>query len=112
MGLQYLLIGSEAMMDVESVPTLGEYLMQVLLPAVMIIGFWVWKSATPGKMALGMKIVDYRSGEPASIGQLIGRYFAMMLSGIVLAIGYLSVLWDREKRSWHDKLSGTAVVRN
>jgi len=30
---------------------------------------------------------------------------------LVLGLGYLSVLWDRERRSWHDKMSGTAVVR-
>jgi uncharacterized RDD family membrane protein YckC len=38
--------------------------------------FWLYKSATPGKMVLNIKVVDVDTGEKLSVGQSIGRYFA------------------------------------
>jgi uncharacterized RDD family membrane protein YckC len=32
------------------------------------------------------------------------------LSGIVCLLGYLWMLWDKEKQTWHDKLATTVVV--
>jgi uncharacterized RDD family membrane protein YckC len=71
----------------------------------------MYKSATPGKMVIGAKIVNARTGRQPSTGQLIGRYFAYYISLIPLGLGYLWVAWDPKKQGWHDKLAGTVVVR-
>lgn len=73
--------------------------------------FFVRKyAATPGKMALGLKIV--RSDlSPLSMGRIIGRYFAQMLSGLTLCIGYLIAAFDREKRTLHDYVCDTRVIK-
>ena len=83
-----------------------------LLPAVAVILFWVFKQATPGKMAIGAKIVDAKTGGKPSLGQCIGRYLCYYLSSFVLLLGFIWVGIDARKQGWHDKLAGTVVVRS
>jgi uncharacterized RDD family membrane protein YckC len=88
-----------------------DLMLNYVLPAVAVIVFWIYKSATPGKMMLGLKIADAKTGGTASTGQLIGRYFAYYVSTIPLFIGLIWVGIDKRKQGWHDKLAGTIVVR-
>ena len=88
-----------------------DFIMNYILPAAAIIVFWIYRSATPGKMAIRARIVDARTGGHPSTGQLIGRYFAYYLSTIPLCFGFLWIAWDPKKQGWHDKLAGTVVVR-
>jgi uncharacterized RDD family membrane protein YckC len=54
-----------------SVP--ADFLINYVLPFVATILFWLYKSATPGKMVLNIKVVDVDTGEKLSVGQSIGR---------------------------------------
>lgn len=83
-----------------------------ILPAVAIILFWVYKSATPGKMILGIKIVDIKTNKPPSPSQSIVRYLGYFVSIIPLMLGIIWVAFDEKKQGWHDKLAGTIVVKN
>lgn len=89
----------------------ADFLISWVLPAVAVIAFWMLKQATPGKMAVSTRIVDAESGNAASTGQLIGRYFAYFAATIPLGLGILWVAFDKKKQGWHDKLAGTVVVR-
>lgn len=66
--------------------------------------------ATPGKMVLGLKVVR-PDGGPVSLGRAVGRYFAKILSAIVLLIGYIMAGFDPEKRALHDRLVDTRVIK-
>lgn len=88
-----------------------DFLLSWVLPAVAVIVFWVVKQATPGKMAVSAKIVDAKTGNTASTGQLIGRYLAYYVSLIPFGLGFIWVAFDERKQGWHDKLAGTVVVR-
>jgi uncharacterized RDD family membrane protein YckC len=66
--------------------------------------------ATPGKMALGMKVVR-PDGSRVDLGRAFGRYFAKLLSMLILFIGYIMVAFDSEKRGLHDMICDTRVVR-
>jgi uncharacterized RDD family membrane protein YckC len=88
-----------------------DFLVSWVFPAIAVILFWIYKGATPGKMAFGARIVDARTGEHASTGQYVGRYFAYFVSMIPLGLGLLWVAWDERKQGWHDKLASTVVVR-
>jgi uncharacterized RDD family membrane protein YckC len=90
----------------------ADFVLQMVLPAVAVIAFWVYKSATPGKMAIHARIVDARTGAPASTGQLVGRYLGYYLSLIPLGLGFIWVAFDAKKQGFHDKLAGTVVVRD
>jgi len=66
--------------------------------------------ATPGKMALGLKVVR-PNGAPVDLGRAFGRYFAKLLSAIILLIGYIMVAFDAEKRGLHDMICDTRVIK-
>lgn len=89
-----------------------DLLINYVFPAIAAILFWIYKSATPGKIVLRLKIVDARTGLKPSNGQLIGRYFAYYVSMIPLMLGIICVGIDKRKQGWHDKLAGTVVIRS
>lgn len=85
--------------------------LSMLFPAIYTIAFWLSSGATPGKMALGLKVVSSDTGGPITTGQAIGRFFAYILSSLVLCLGFIWVAFDGRKQGWHDKLASTVVVR-
>lgn len=87
-------------------------LLQYVFPAMVVIIFWIYRSATPGKIIIGASIVDAKTGQKPSTGQFIGRYFAYYLSALPLCLGFFWVAFDKRKQGWHDKLAGTVVVKN
>lgn len=82
-----------------------------VFPALAAILFWIKKQATPGKMAVGAIIVDAQTGNAPTTCQCIGRYFAYIVAMLPLGLGLLWVAFDKRKQGWHDKLSGTVVIR-
>ncbi|HEV2444995.1 MAG TPA: RDD family protein [Candidatus Sulfopaludibacter sp.] len=66
--------------------------------------------ATPGKMALGLKVVR-PDGRLLDLGRSFGRHFAKILSGLILCIGFIMVGFDSEKRGLHDMICDSRVVR-
>lgn len=88
----------------------ADILISWVLPAVMVIAFWMARQATPGKMIVSAKIIDAKSGGAPSPGQLVGRYLAYYLAILPLGLGLLWVAFDSKKQGWHDKLAGTLVV--
>jgi len=81
------------------------------LPFVAIILFWIYKSATPGKMLIDAIIVDAETLGPPSKWQLIVRYLGYYVSIIPLCLGLFWVGWDKRKQGFHDKLAHTVVIR-
>jgi len=109
--LLYTIYGNQYFTDERFISGGGDFIVSYVLPAIAIIAFWVYRSATPGKMAIRATIVDAKTFLQPSKGQLIGRYFAYYLSTIPLGLGFLWIAWDPKKQGWHDKLAGTVVVR-
>ena len=66
------------------------------------------RQATLGKMAVGIKVGDAQ-GQQLSFANALGRYFAKILSAIILYIGFMMVGWDKQKQGLHDKLAKTYV---
>lgn len=88
-----------------------DFVITWVLPAVAIVAFWIARQATPGKMVIGARIVDARTGGPITRGQAIGRYLGYYVSLLGGFLGFFWVAWDPRKQGWHDKLAGTVVVR-
>lgn len=65
--------------------------------------------ATLGKLAVGIKVVD-EDGDRISFWRGVGRYFAYLLSSIVLFIGYIMAAFTDRKRALHDMICSTLVV--
>jgi uncharacterized RDD family membrane protein YckC len=65
---------------------------------------------TVGKKALGIRVIDFQTGGPIGFGRALVRYIGRIISAIPCLLGYLWMLWDREKQTWHDKIATTVVV--
>ena len=73
----------------------ADFLIRHVLPAVLVIAFWLYRLATPDKMAISATIVDARTGLGPSARQLIGRYFGYIVSTLPLGLGLIWVAFDR-----------------
>jgi uncharacterized RDD family membrane protein YckC len=65
---------------------------------------------TPGKLVLGLQVTTMEGGS-ISFLRATGRYFAKILSGLILMIGYIMIAFSGNKQGLHDKLAGTLVVK-
>jgi len=86
-------------------------LIGMFLACLYEAGFIAKFGATPGKMAIGVKVLR-PDGSGVGFGRAAGRYFAKMLSAIILYIGYIMAAFDSEKRALHDMICDTRVIKN
>lgn len=84
-------------------------LIGIALGAAYEVYFLSAHGATPGKMALGLRVIR-ADGGPISPMLALGRHFALWLSGFILMIGYIMAGFDSEKRALHDRICETRVV--
>jgi len=90
---------------------------QILGNIVGILISWLYfalmesspKSATLGKMALGLMVLD-TDGYPISFGQATGRYFGKILSALPCYAGFIAAFFNEKKQGWHDSMANTVVV--
>lgn len=88
-----------------------DFLVSWVLPAVAVLVFWAYRQATPGKIAIGARIVDAGTGAAPTNGRLLVRYLGYYVSTLPLMLGFLWIAFDPRKQGWHDKMAGTVVVR-
>lgn len=89
----------------------ADFLISWVLPFIVTMLFWVYKQATPGKMAVSVKILDAKTGLPASTTKLALRYFATIVAALPLFLGLFWIAFDKKKQGLHDKIAGTVVVK-
>jgi uncharacterized RDD family membrane protein YckC len=85
---------------------------------VGLVGNWLYYSllesseyqATIGKMALGIRVTD-EAGNRISFGRATGRYFAKILSALIIGIGFIMAGFTSRKQGLHDLLAETLVVK-
>lgn len=82
-----------------------------LLVGIIYALFLYYKSATPGKMLLRLKVVDRETGGRLAMVQCLGRYLGYFVSGFILNLGFLWIAFTREKEGWHDMLADTIVIK-
>ncbi len=90
----------------------GDRLFQAWIVFVVwgfFVGFWATKGRTLGMQSWGLQLED-PDGQRVSLLAATLRYFAAILSWLCLGAGFLWQLIDRDKLTWHDRLSGTRLV--
>lgn len=86
------------------------YLFPLILFGIYYAGFHASsRQATLGKMAVGIKLVR-GDGRRISLARGIGRFFAFILSGLLLYIGYFMAAFTERKQGLHDMICDTLVV--
>jgi uncharacterized RDD family membrane protein YckC len=80
---------------------------------VLVCGYFVvlhgLDGRTVGKWLFGLRVVG-ADQERIGYGQALIRWLVALLSAPLL-FGFLRILWNREKRGWHDLLARTWVIR-
>lgn len=71
--------------------------------------FWSKSGQTLGMQAWRIKLVP-SPGNQLTLGRIVTRCAAALLSAACFGLGYLWCLIDRRRRTWHDHLSGTELV--
>jgi uncharacterized RDD family membrane protein YckC len=68
------------------------------------------RGQTVGKRVMGVMVVDRATGQPIGTGRSVGRFFMTIVSSWLCYLGYLWMLWDPERQTWHDKVVNSVVV--
>jgi uncharacterized RDD family membrane protein YckC len=85
-------------------------LTQLSLFMLVTVVLWHKGGQTPGKKLARIRVVDAMTLKNASYWKLTLRFVGYFISLITL-IGFFTGLFRKDKRSLHDLLSGTAVIR-
>jgi len=89
----------------------GLYVLLIFLISFAYYVFFVGKyGATPGKMALKLRIVRSDRSK-VSYWRAAARYFAQALTNFTIYLGYIMAAFDSEKRALHDYICDTRVVK-
>ncbi len=91
----------------ESIFTSWTFLIGWIYEAVLISSSW---QATVGKRILSLKVVD-GEGNRVSFARATGRFFAKILSALILCIGFLMIGFTKRKQGLHDMIAGTLVIK-
>ena len=72
--------------------------------------FWVHGGQTLGMKTWKLSLIT-EDGRPVGWRRATLRFLAACVSLAAFGLGWLWVLLDRERLAWHDRLSGTRVIR-
>lgn len=71
---------------------------------------WKLKGTTIGGIICGLRVVRL-DGRAIDWPTAVSRALGCFLSAVVAGLGFIWVVFDSERQSWHDKIAGTVVVR-
>ncbi len=118
-----LLIGLMMVASLPAVALLGKpiapgnafYRLALLgLAAVFFVGFWSHGGQTLGMRAWRLRLIVDNDATPAdavNTQQALRRFAAGFLSLLPAGLGFWWALVDRQNLCWHDRLSGTRLIR-
>jgi uncharacterized RDD family membrane protein YckC len=70
---------------------------------------WKLRGTTIGGIVCGLRIARL-DGRPIDWPTAVTRALASFLSFFIVGLGFIWVVFDPERQSWHDKIAGTVVV--
>ena len=73
-------------------------------------GFWSFSGRTLGMQSWRLRIENADGQKPGLLIATV-RFFAAVVSWLPFGLGFIWQLWDKEKLTWHDRISGTRLVR-
>jgi len=82
----------------------------VVMSSLYFLVFWGLVGRTPGQRWLGLRVVDASGKLPTPLAATI-RVVMALLGLVPGALGWVWASFDREKRTLHDHVAGTYVVR-
>ncbi len=114
MVLNFVFMGTLMASQYSESRATGAGIVLVILQYAVAIGYETIMigryGATLGKMALGLRVVKSDGGR-VGYGRAFGRYFAKLVSALILLIGYIMAGFDSQKRALHNYMCDTRVIK-
>jgi uncharacterized RDD family membrane protein YckC len=101
-----------ALRDGEPVEANENVLYQLILCLVIYgfyVGFWARSGRTLGMQSWRLQL-ETEDGSQVGIRTATIRFFAALLSFLPAGLGFIWSLWDKDKLTWHDRISKTRIV--
>jgi uncharacterized RDD family membrane protein YckC len=97
-------------------PQSGHPVLLFVITLIIEIGYFAgfWSSgmqATLGQKVCGLRVVSASDFSRISFARGAGRFFGMILSGLILFIGFIMIAFTERKQGLHDMLAGTYVIK-
>jgi len=80
-----------------------------LVVYVFFVGFWTRSGRTLGMQSWRLQLESTDGGDIGLASANI-RFFAAIVSWLPAGLGFFWSLWDKERLTWHDRLSATHIV--
>jgi uncharacterized RDD family membrane protein YckC len=96
----------------EAVPPLSDLFFRLTLAFaiyIFFVGFWTRAGRTLGMQSWGLQLQGPDDNKPTLAAANV-RFFAALLSWAPAGLGFLWQLWDKDRLTWHDRISGTRIV--
>lgn len=91
-----------------------EWLYTFLLMVIVWLYYALMESSshqgTVGKLAVGLRVTDLK-GKQISFGKATARYFGKYVSAAIFLIGFLMILFTKQRQALHDILARCLVLR-
>jgi uncharacterized RDD family membrane protein YckC len=85
------------------------YFFNLIVCACYFCIFHTIYGQTPGKMLLGIKVINKNGENPDFLISFL-RWLGYFISTIFFFLGFLWAIWDKDHQTWHDKICNTYVV--
>jgi len=73
------------------------------------VGFWVRSGRTLGMQSWRLQL-ETMDGSKVNFKVATLRFFASLVSFIPAGLGFFWALWDKDRLTWHDRISKTRIV--
>lgn len=83
----------------------------LLVGIAYFVYFWGTTGQTPGKMALGIKVIGTDGSSPIGYPKAFVRYIGYIVSSIICMLGHLLIIVDEDNQALQDKIAQTYVVK-
>lgn len=108
-------LGIFVVLDAGGTTLTGDEPIWTFIPLVLL---WVYyaglessaRMATFGKSLLKLRVTNLQ-GQRISFGRATGRHFGKILSALPFYFGFLTMISDPRKQTWHDQMADCLVLR-
>jgi uncharacterized RDD family membrane protein YckC len=78
----------------------------------LVLAYWIGsRGGSPLRVRLGVLVLDQNDGSFIGTKRAVYRGLMGYVSQLALLLGYLWMLWDPNKQTWHDKVAQSVVVK-
>ena len=81
----------------------------VIVIYAFFVGYWTRSGRTLGMQSWGLQLETMDGGRP-TLATASVRFIAAIISWLPFGLGFLWQLWDKDRLTWHDRISGTRLV--